>query len=98
MQLERMDAERITHLLLQNTVGTGGLKYTEYVMTDSIPAFKITMGSGTDLKNPGLRRMTLNAAYWGMGVEVSIRATSSADIIGTYAPPGSVFNYGKRVT
>jgi hypothetical protein len=55
--------------------------------------FQSTMGSGTDLENAGLRRLIVNAAYWGMGLEASITATRSVDIVGTYKPLQSGFNY-----
>jgi hypothetical protein len=55
--------------------------------------FHCTMGSGTDLKNPGLRRLVINAAYWGIGMESSISATRSVDIVGDYEPLESGFNY-----
>ena len=53
------------------------------------------MGSGTDFKNPGLRRLIINAAYWGMGMEAAITATRSVDIVGDYEPLESGFNYSK---
>jgi hypothetical protein len=53
------------------------------------------MGSGTDFKSAGLRRLVINAAYWGMGMEASITATRSVDIIGDYQPLSSGFNYEK---
>lgn len=55
--------------------------------------FHSTMGSGTDLKNPGLRRLVINAVYWGIGMESSISATSSVEIVGSYQPLESGFNY-----
>ena len=51
------------------------------------------MGSGHDLENSGLRRLIINAAYWGMGMEASITPTRSVDIVGTYEPLESGFNY-----
>ncbi len=51
------------------------------------------MGSATDLKNAGLRRLIVNAACWALGMESSISATSSVDIVGTYEPLESGFNY-----
>ncbi|MFT5191538.1 MAG: hypothetical protein ACI9DF_004044 [Verrucomicrobiales bacterium] len=59
----------------------------------SARVFHSTMGSGHDLKNPGLRRLIVNAAYWGMGMEAGITATGSVDIVGTYKPLESGFNY-----
>ncbi len=61
----------------------------------SARVFQSTMGSGTDLQNPGLRRLIINAAYWGVGMEAAITATRSVDIIGTYAPLESGFAYKK---
>ncbi len=55
--------------------------------------FQSTMGSGTDLRNPGLRRLIINAAYWGMGMETAITPTRSVEIVGTYAPLESGFAY-----
>jgi hypothetical protein len=57
--------------------------------------FQSTMGSGTDLQNPGLRRLIVNAVYWGMGLESGISATSSVELVGTYAPLESGFDYKK---
>jgi len=59
----------------------------------SARVFHSTMGSGTDLENAGLRRMIINACYWGMNMEASITATRSVDIVGTYKPLESGFNY-----
>jgi hypothetical protein len=55
--------------------------------------FHCTMGSATDLKSAGLRRLVANAVYWGMGLEASISPTSCVDIVGDYAPLKSGFNY-----
>lgn len=33
-----------------------------------------TMGSATDLENEGLRRLVVNAVYWGLGLDVPARA------------------------
>jgi len=59
----------------------------------SARVFQSTMGSGTDLENAGLRRLIVNAAYWGMGLEASITPTRSVDIVGAYKPLESGFNY-----
>jgi hypothetical protein len=53
------------------------------------------MGSGTDLQSAGLRRLIINAGYWGMGMESEITATRSVDIVGTYKPLESGFNYAE---
>ncbi len=55
--------------------------------------FHSTMGSGHDLQNPGLRRLIINAAYWGMGMESTITPARSVEIVGTYQPLESGFNY-----
>ncbi len=59
----------------------------------SARVFQCTMGSGTDLESSGLRRLVVNAAYWGIGMESSISATRSVDIVGSYQPMESGFNY-----
>ena len=55
--------------------------------------FQSTMGSGNDLENPGLRRMIINASYWCMEMESAIKADRSVEIVGTYKPLESGFNY-----
>jgi hypothetical protein len=51
------------------------------------------MGSGTDLESAGLRRLIINAAYWCMEMESAITAERSVDIVGTYKPLESGFDY-----
>ena len=55
--------------------------------------FQSTMGSAHDLQSAGLRRLIVNAAYWGMGMESAISPTRSVDIVGTYQPLESGFNH-----
>jgi hypothetical protein len=55
--------------------------------------FHSTMGSAHDLQSAGLRRLIINAAYWGMGIESAITPTRSVDIVGPYQPLESGFNY-----
>ncbi len=55
--------------------------------------FQSTMGSAHDLESAGLRRLVINAAYWGMGMEAAISPTRSVAIVGTYQPLESGFNY-----
>jgi type 1 glutamine amidotransferase len=57
--------------------------------------FQSTMGSGKDLENPGLRRLIVNAAYWGLGMEAQITAERSVEYVGAYKPLASGFNYPK---
>ena len=59
----------------------------------SARVFQSTMGSGTDLESAGLRRLIINAVYWGMEMESAITATRSVDIVGIYKPLESGFNY-----
>ena len=39
--------------------------------------------------------MTVNAVYWGLGMEKEIKPDSSVDIIGDYKPLKAGFNYEK---
>lgn len=55
--------------------------------------FHSTMGSGTDLRSAGLRRLIINAAYWCLEMEPAISATRSVDFVGSYTPLESGFNY-----
>lgn len=55
--------------------------------------FQSTMGSAHDLQSAGLRRLIINAAYWAMGMESAITPTRSVEIVGTYQPLESGFNY-----
>ncbi|MGF1582798.1 MAG: ThuA domain-containing protein [Gemmataceae bacterium] len=57
--------------------------------------FHVTMGSARDYQSPGLRRLTINAAYWCLRMEKQICPTSSVDYVGEYKPLASGFNYKK---
>lgn len=57
--------------------------------------FHVTMGSARDFQSAGLRRLTVNAAYWCLHMEDSIDAHSSVDLVGEYNPPESGFDYQK---
>ena len=57
--------------------------------------FHTTMGSAEDYRNAGLRRLTVNAAYWCLAMEEKIDPKSKVDIVGKYAPLSSGFNYAK---
>ena len=48
--------------------------------------FTTTMGAATDLENPGVRRLLVNAVYWTTGLEAQIKADASVDLVGTYQP------------
>ncbi len=53
-----------------------------------------TMGASVDLKSEGLRRLLVNACYWGLGLEKSIPAKSNVDYVGPYEP--TYFGFGKH--
>jgi hypothetical protein len=57
--------------------------------------FHLTMGSGADFKSAGLRRLTINAAYWCLGCEDRISAKSSVDCVGPYEPLDTGFDYAE---
>jgi hypothetical protein len=55
--------------------------------------FTTTLGCAEDLESEGVRRLLVNATYWGLGMEDRITADASVDIVGTYkAHP---FGFGK---
>ncbi|MDB6112861.1 MAG: signal peptide and transrane prediction [Pedosphaera sp.] len=43
-----------------------------------------TMGAATDLQNEGLRRLVVNAVYWGIGLDVPAKA--DVNYVGDYKP------------
>jgi len=55
--------------------------------------FHVTMGSARDYQSAGLRRLTLNAALWCLGLESKITADLDVEIVGDYAPLKGGFNY-----
>ena len=57
--------------------------------------FHFTMGSAEDFSNDGVRRLTVNAVYWGLGMEAEISAGRPVDIVGQYKPLVDGFNYEK---
>jgi len=57
--------------------------------------FQSTMGSAHDLQCADLRRLVINAIYWGLGMEAAIDVRRSVDIVGTYQPLGAGFNYAE---
>ncbi len=52
--------------------------------------FCTTMGAANDLENEGLRRMVVNAVFWGAGLEVP--AKSNVDFVDEYKPLMYGFN------
>jgi len=52
-----------------------------------------TIGAAVDLESEGLRRVFVNAVYWGLGMEDRIPGKSNVDYVGEYHP--SFFGFGK---
>ncbi len=48
--------------------------------------FNTTMGASQDLESEGVRRLLVNACYWGLGFEEQIRAESKVNIVGDFTP------------
>ena len=78
------DKEPLPIAWTKNWVGNRGL---------STKIFHFTMGSAEDFQNEGVRRLTVNAVYWGLDMERDIRADSSVEIVGQYHPLKAGFNY-----
>lgn len=56
--------------------------------------FTTTMGSSTDFESEGLRRLLVNAVYWGLGMEERIPERSDARVVGEYEPTD--FGFGSH--
>jgi putative heme-binding domain-containing protein len=56
--------------------------------------FVTTMGAATDLESEGLRRLLVNAIYWGLSVDVPARA--DVGVVGDYAPTDYGFDAFQR--
>jgi hypothetical protein len=52
-----------------------------------------TIGAAPDLESEGLRRLLVNACYWGLGLENKIPAKSKVDYVGEFKP--TFFGFGK---
>ena len=57
--------------------------------------FCTTMGAATDLLSADLRRLLVNAAYWGMRMEESIDPSRSVEPLGPYEP--TEFGFGAYI-
>lgn len=57
--------------------------------------FTTTMGASQDLLNEGVRRMLVNATFWGLGMDDKIPAKTNVDLVGKYEP--SRFSFGGYV-
>ena len=55
--------------------------------------FVTTMGAATELLNEDLRRLIVNACYWGLGMDQQIPAKNNVEIVDPYNP--TVFGFGK---
>jgi len=61
--------------------------------------FTTTMGHAGDLKDENLRRLLVNACYWGLGMEDKTPAKGKVDILGRYDPlPIGFGGYKKGLT
>jgi hypothetical protein len=56
--------------------------------------FCTTMGAATDLEDENLRRLVVNAIYWGLGMDVPAKA--DVQIVGEYHPSGFGFKGYKK--
>ena len=54
--------------------------------------FTTTMGASTDFESEGLRRLVVNAVYWGLGMEDRIPEQSDVRIVGEYKPTSFGFS------
>ncbi|MGH9339469.1 MAG: ThuA domain-containing protein [Acidobacteriota bacterium] len=54
--------------------------------------FFTTMGAAVDLESEGLRRLVVNACYWGIGLEDQIPQESNVTYVGEYNP--TFFGFG----
>jgi type 1 glutamine amidotransferase len=45
-----------------------------------------TIGAAVDFQSEGLRRLFVNACYWGLGMEKKIPAKSNVEYVGSYQP------------
>jgi hypothetical protein len=52
-----------------------------------------TIGASVDMRSEGVRRILVNACYWGLELEGEIPARSEVDIVGTFEP--TFFGFGK---
>jgi hypothetical protein len=57
--------------------------------------FTTTMGASQDLESEGLRRMLVNACYWGLGLEDQIVFMPNVNIVGEFKP--TRFSFGGYV-
>ena len=58
--------------------------------------FTTTMGHAGDFHNEGVRRMLVNACYWGLGMEDAIDPESDVEFLGEYDPTPIGFGGAKE--
>lgn len=58
--------------------------------------FTTTMGASQDLVSEGVRRMLVNACYWGLQLDDQISAKANVDLVGTFEPLPFKFSGHKR--
>lgn len=58
--------------------------------------FTTTMGASVDLESEGLRRLLINACYWGIKIEDKIGEQSNVQITSIYKPTMFGFNSGLK--
>ncbi len=58
--------------------------------------FTTTMGAAEDLSYEGTRRLLVNAAYWAVGLEDKIPASSNVDLVGEFKPTKYKFDGFKK--
>jgi hypothetical protein len=56
--------------------------------------FTTTMGAAVDFESEGLRRLIVNACYWGVGLADKIPAKANVDFVGEFKPLW--FGFGKH--
>ena len=70
--------------------------WTRELERDGLPTQRVicsTIGASVDCQSEGLRRVLVNAVYWGAGLEDDIPPKSRVDYVGEYAP--TAFGFGK---
>lgn len=58
--------------------------------------FCTTMGAATDFEDPDLRRLVVNACFWGLNLESMIRADWSVDYVNDFKPTDFGFKKFKK--
>ena len=59
-------------------------------------SFATTLGASVDLKSEGVRRLLVNATFWGLGMEDMTPEEADVGYIGRYRP--TFYGFGTHVT